>query len=56
MLATSKPSFANDVMYRGDGIGEYGIASCYNALKLEVEVIRFHVYVYIMWLQKQKTR
>lgn len=34
MLATSKPSFANDVMYRGDGIGEYGIASCYNALKI----------------------
>lgn len=34
MLATSKPSFANDVMYRGDGIGNYGIASCYNALKI----------------------
>lgn len=34
MLATSKPSFANDVMYREDGIGEYGIASCYNALKI----------------------
>lgn len=34
MLATSKPSFANDVMYRADGNGEYAIASCYNALKL----------------------
>ena len=34
MLATSKPSFSNHVMYRADGIGEYGIASCYNALKV----------------------
>lgn len=34
MLATSKPSFANDVMYRKDDMGEYGIASCYNALKI----------------------
>lgn len=33
MLATSKPSFANDVMYRADDNDwEYGIASCYNAL------------------------
>ncbi len=33
MLATSKPSFANDVMYRSE-IPNYGIASCYNALKV----------------------
>lgn len=34
MLATSKPSFANHVMYRQDSDKEYGIASCYNALKV----------------------
>lgn len=34
MLATSKPSFANDMMYRADNHGDYGIVSCYNALKI----------------------
>lgn len=34
MLATSKPSFCNHAMYSADGTGEYGIASCYNALKV----------------------
>ena len=34
MLKTSKPSFANHVMYRKDSDKEYGIASCYNALKV----------------------
>lgn len=33
MLATSKPSFANDVMYRKEN-ADYAIASCYNALKV----------------------
>lgn len=33
MLATSKPSFANDVMYRKEH-ADYAIASCYNALKV----------------------
>lgn len=33
MLATSKPSFANDVMYRKEN-DDYAIASCYNALKV----------------------
>lgn len=33
MLATSKPSFANDVMYRKE-MSDYAIASCYNALKV----------------------
>lgn len=33
MMATSKPSFANDVMYRSEN-NDYAIASCYNALKV----------------------
>lgn len=35
MLATSKPSFANDVMYQQDaGSKEYAIVSCYNSLRV----------------------
>lgn len=33
-LITAKPSFANDKMFREDFKGEYGIASCYNGLKV----------------------
>lgn len=33
-LITSKPSFANDEMFREDFKGEYGIVSCYNGLKV----------------------
>ena len=33
-LITAKPSFANDKMFREDFKGEYGIASCYNGLKI----------------------
>lgn len=34
MLATSKPSFANHRMYAADNPHEYGIVSCYNALRV----------------------
>jgi len=34
MLATSKPSFANDELYSKDMNGNYAIVSCYNALKV----------------------
>lgn len=33
-LATSKPSFANNAMYKADWGDNYAIASCYNALPL----------------------
>lgn len=33
-LATAKPSFANNEMFRGDFKGDYGIVSCYNGLKV----------------------
>lgn len=34
MLATSKPSFANDVIYSAENPEGYAIVSCYNALKI----------------------
>lgn len=33
-LVTAKPSFANDIKFREDFKGEYGIVSCYNGLKV----------------------
>ena len=33
-LITAKPSFANDMMFKNDFNGEYGIVSCYNGLKI----------------------
>lgn len=33
-MVTAKPSFANDLMFRGEFGGDYAIASCYNGLKI----------------------
>lgn len=33
-LITAKPSFANELMFREDFKGEFGIVSCYNGLKI----------------------
>lgn len=33
-MATAKPSFANDEMFRKEFNGDYAIASCYNGLKI----------------------
>lgn len=33
-LVTAKPSFANEEMFREDFLGDFGIVSCYNGLKI----------------------